>query len=122
MAEKKKCVVCGVEFTPRSPSQKICGNIECQKERRRQYMRKHAKMYRELNKLYRQKEEVKQYRAEYDREYQQTHKQQIQQYKKLYYQKKRFMQHLENGKLLKNIYWFSLSKEEQEQALDKIKV
>lgn len=122
MTTKRICVMCGVEFEPKSPSQKICGSLECQKERRRQYMRKHADLYRELNRMYRQKEEVKQYRAEYDKEYQKTHKQQIRQYKKMWYQKQRFLKHLDKGELLKNIYWFSLSQEEKQQALDKLKV
>ena len=122
MTEKKKCVVCGAEFIPKSPTQKLCPSEECHKQRRKEYTRKHAEMYRELNRLYRQQEEVKQYRAEYDKQYQKKHKQQIRQYKKFYYQKKRFMQHLAKGNILKNVYWFSLTKEEQEQVLDKIKV
>lgn len=118
---EKICEMCGKSFIPKSPGQKICGSLECQKERRRQYMRKHADLYRELNRMYRQKEEVKQYRAEYDKEYQKKNKEQIRQYKKMYFQKKQFQKYLDKGELLKNIYWFSLSQEEKQQALDKIK-
>lgn len=120
MSEKRICEICGVEYTPNSPSQKLCGNPECTKERRREYSRKNAEMYRELNRLYRQQEVNKLHRAEYDREYQKKHKTQIQQYKKIWYQKKRFYDHLQKGEVLKNIYWFSLNKDEQQQILDKI--
>lgn len=120
MSETRICEICGVEFTPKSPSQKLCGNPECRKERRREYSRKNAEMYRELNRLYRRQEVNKLHRAEYDREYQKKHKAQIQQYKKMWYQKQRFFKHLDKGNILKNIYWFSLSKDEQQQMLDKI--
>lgn len=119
---KKICVICKKEFEPSSPNQKMCGSIECKRESRRQYMRKHADLYRELNKKYRQKEEIKHRRAEYDKEYQKKNKEQIRQYKKMYFQKKQFLKYLDKGELLKNIYWFSLSQEEKQQVLDKLKI
>ena len=122
MTENKRvCVICGAEYTPNSPSQTICGSEDCQRERRRQYNRKHAEMYREFNRKYRKQKRVKEYRAAYDKAYQEQHKQQIQEYKKLWYQKQRFLKHLEKGKLLKNIYWFSLSDSEKQSIRDKIK-
>ena len=121
MTTKRICVICGAEFNPNSPSQKICGSEECQRERRRQYTRQHAEMYRQLNKEYRQIPRVKKYRAKYDREYQQKHKEQIREYKKMWFQKQRFLKSLEKGELLKNIYYYSLSPQERQQALDNLK-
>lgn len=122
MTEKRICEVCGVEFKPKSPSQRVCSKAECQKERRRQYMRKNADLYRELNRMYRQREEVKQYRAEYDKEYQKTHKEQIREYKRMWWKRKMFFKHYEQGEIIKNMYWFSLSQDEQKELLDRIKV
>ena len=119
--DKRICEVCGTEFTPNSPSQKLCGSESCLKVRRREYARNHAEMYRELNRKHRQKARVKKYRAEYDKQYQLEHKEQIKQYKKMYFQKKQFFKYLEKGELLKNIYYYSLSEQEKQQALDKIK-
>ena len=45
----------------------------------------------------------------------------VKQYKKMYFQKKQFFKYLEKGELLKNIYYYSLSEQEKQQALDKIK-
>lgn len=121
MSDTRICEICGVEYTPKSPSQKLCGNPECTRARRREYSRKNAEMYRELNRRYRQLEKNKAHRAEYDKEYQQKHKEQIQAYKRLWWQKQMFYKHLEKGNLLKNIYWFSLSEQEKQTILDKIK-
>lgn len=121
MTGKKICVICGVEFEPNSPSQRICGSESCLKERRREYTRKHAEMYRELNKEYRKKKKVKKQMAAYDKKYQQEHKQQIKEYKKMWYQKQRFLNSLEKGEILKNIYWYSLSANEKQEVLDKIR-
>ena len=118
--ETRICVVCGTEFTPASPSQKMCGNPECTKARRREYTQKHAEMYRELNRKHRQQPRVKAYRAAYDKQYQLDHKEQIRQYKKMYFQKQQFLKYLEKGEILKNIYYYSLSEQEKQQALDKI--
>lgn len=121
MTNNRICVICGAEFTPNSPSQKICGKKECYIERRRRYTRNHAEMYRQLNREYRKIPRVKEYRAAYDKEYQLKHKEQIKEYKKMWFQKQQFLKYLEKGKLLKNIYYYSLSQEERQQALDKIK-
>jgi len=118
---KRICEICGAEFIPNSPSQKLCGSESCLKERRRQYTREHADMYRELNKEYRQQPRVKKYRAAYDREYQKKHKEQIKEYKKMWFQKQQFLKYLEKGEVLKNIYYYSLSAEEKQQALDNLK-
>lgn len=118
--DKKICVICGKEFTPNSPSQKICGDPECLKARRREYTQNHAEMYRELNRKHRQKPRVKKYRAAYDKQYQLDHKEQIREYKKIWFQKQQFLKYLEKGTLLKNIYYYSLSEQEKQQALDKI--
>jgi hypothetical protein len=115
--EKKICVICGKEFIPNSPSQKICGDPECLKARRREYTRNHAEMYRELNRKHRQKPRVKKYRAAYDKQYQLNHKEQIKEYKKIWWLKKNFLEHLEKGEVLKNAYYYSLSKEEKEKLL-----
>lgn len=118
--ETKQCVVCGKEFSPNSPSQKICGNPDCLKERRREYTKNHAEMYRELNRKHRQQARVKEYRAAYDKQYQIDHKEQIQAYKKMWFQKQQFLKYLEKGELVKNIYYYSLSEQEKQKALDKI--
>lgn len=115
MNEKRICVICGAEYTPKSPSQVLCGKVECKRARHRQYVQQHAEMYRILNREYRKKEENKAYRAEYDREYQKKNKQRIKEYKQAYWKKKFFFQKLEQGILLQNSYWFSLPKEEQER-------
>ena len=119
--DKRICEVCGTEFTPNSPSQKLCGSEPCLKARRKEYAQKHADMYRELNRKHRQKPRVKKYRAAYDKQYQLDHKEQIQNYKKMWWQKKQFFKYLEKGELLKNIYYYSLSEQEKQQLLDKIK-
>ena len=119
--DKRICEVCGTEFTPNSPSQKLCGSESCLKARRREYARNHAEMYRELNRKHRQKPRVKKYRAAYDKQYQLEHKEQIKNYKKMWWLKKNFLKHLEKGELLKNIYYYSLSEQEKQQILDKIK-
>lgn len=119
--KERICEICGKPFTPNSPSQKICGSESCIRERRRNYSREHAEMYRELNREYRKQEWVKKARAKYDKEYQQNHKEQIKEYKKMWYQKQRFLEHLSKGKLLKNIYYYSLSPAERQKALDNIK-
>lgn len=115
--DKRICEVCGTEFTPNSPSQKLCGSESCLKARRKEYTQKHADMYRELNRKHRQKARVKKYRAEYDKQYQLEHKEQIQSYKKMWWLKKNFLKHLEKGEILKNAYYYSLSKEEKEKLL-----
>ena len=115
--DKRICEVCGTEFTPNSPSQKLCGSKSCLKARRKEYAQKHADMYRELNRKHRQKARVKKYRAEYDKQYQLEHKEQIQSYKKMWWLKKNFLKHLEKGEILKNAYYYSLSKEEKEKLL-----
>ena len=119
-AETRICVVCGKEFTPNSPSQIICGDPECLKARRREYTRNHAEMYRELNRKHRQQPRVKKYRAAYDKQYQLDHKEQIREYKKIWFQKQRFLKALEKGQLIKNIYYYTLTEQEKQQALDKI--
>lgn len=119
--DKRICEVCGTKFTPNSPSQKLCGSESCLKARRREYARNHAEMYRELNRKHRQKARVKKYRAAYDKQYQLDHKEQIKNYKKMWWLKKNFFKHLEKGELLKNIYYYSLSEQEKQQILDKIK-
>ena len=119
--DKRICEVCGTEFTPNSTSQKLCGSESCLKTRRKEDAKKHADMYRELNRKHRQKARVKKYRAAYDKQYQLEHKEQIKNYKKMWWQKKNFFKHLEKGEILKNAYYYSLSKEEKQQALDKIK-
>ena len=119
--DKRICEVCGTEFTPNSPSQKLCGSEACLKARRKEYAQKHADMYRELNRKHRQKARVKKYRAAYDKQYQLDHKEQIKNYKKMWWQKKQFFKYLEKGEILKNIYYYSLSEQEKQQALDKIK-
>ena len=119
--DKRICEVCGTKFIPNSPSQKLCGSESCLKARRKEYAKKHADMYRELNRKHRQKARVKKYRAAYDKQYQLDHKEQIKNYKKMWWQKKNFFKHLEKGEILKNAYYYSLSKEEKQQALDKIK-
>ena len=39
----------------------------------------------------------------------------------MWWSKKKFLKHLEKGELLKNIYYYSLSEQEKQQILDKIK-
>lgn len=121
MTEVRHCIICGAEFIPKSPTQKLCGSEECRKARKRQYAKENADMYKALQKKHRNKARVKQYRAEYDKQYQVEHKDQIKEYKKLWWQKKRFLNYLDKGILLKNMYYFTLTEQEKQQALDKIK-
>lgn len=118
--EPRKCIICGKEFKPKSGNQKICGSEECLKARRKEYAHNHIELYRELNRRHRQKPHVKAYRALYDKEYQIEHKEQIKAYKKMYWQKKQFFKYLNEGELLKNAYYYSLSKEEQQQYNEKV--
>lgn len=120
MTDVKHCIVCGTEFVPNSPSQKICGKKECLRARRKEYAQTHADMYKALQKKHRSKARVKKYRAEYDKQYQVEHKDQIKEYKKLWWQKKRFLNYLDKGVLLKNMYYYTLTDLEKQQALDKI--
>ena len=118
MSEVRKCEICGREFVPNSPSQKICGSEECLKERRRQYTQKHAEMHREATKRYRKNnEKYKKLAAEYDKKYQKEHKEQISEYKKIWFQKQQFFKYLKKGVLLKSTHWYSLSKKEKEEIL-----
>ena len=57
--KQRKCVICGKLYTPTSPSQILCGSVECKKARHKQYIKEHEEMYKELNKEYRQREENK---------------------------------------------------------------
>lgn len=74
-------------------------------------------MYKELNKEYRQREENKIARAKYDKKYQKENKQRIKAYKRAYWLRKNFLNNYAKGKLIKNAYWFSLAKEEQERLI-----
>ena len=51
--KQRKCVICGKLYTPTSPSQILCGSVECKKARHKQYIKEHEEMYKELNKEYR---------------------------------------------------------------------
>lgn len=115
--KQRKCAVCGKPFTPNSPSQLLCGSEECKRERHRQYLREHAEMYRELNREYRQKEENKTARAEYDKKYQKKNWQRLKAYKKAYWLKSHFLKSYAKGKLIKNAYFFTLSREEQDRLI-----
>ena len=120
MNETRICVICGQEFMPKSGSQIICGSPECLKARRKEYAHKHADMYRELNRKHRQKPKVKKYRAAYDKKYQIEHKEEIRLYKQMWFKKKQFFKYLDKGELLKNSYYYSLTSEEKQQALDRL--
>ena len=115
--KQRKCVICGKLYTPTSPSQILCGSMECKKARHKQYIKEHEEMYKELNKEYRQREENKIARAKYDKKYQKENKQRIKAYKRAYWLKKSFLNSYAKGKLIKNAYWFTLSKEEQERLI-----
>ena len=74
-------------------------------------------MYKELNKEYRQREENKIARAKYDKKYQKDNKQRITAYKRAYWLRTHFLDCYKKGKLIKNAYWFTLSKEEQDRLI-----
>ena len=118
MAQVRKCEICGREFIPNSPNQKMCGSEECHKERQKKYAHDNVEMHREATKRYRENnKEYKKLAAAYDKKYQIEHKEQISEYKKIWFQKQQFFKYLEKGVLLKTAYWFSLSLEEKEKIL-----
>ena len=120
MTEKKICVICGAEFTPTHPCQKLCGNPECTKARHKQYVQNKSEQYKESIRKHRQLPHVKEYRAAYDKQYQLEHKEQIKNYKQQWYQKKRFFEHLAKGEVIDNSYYQSLTKKEKKAILDKL--
>ena len=85
MAQVRKCEICGREFIPNSPNQKMCRSEECHKERQKQYAHDNVEMHREATKRYRENnKEYKKLAAAYDKKYQIEHKEQISEYKKIW--------------------------------------
>ena len=118
MAQVRKCEICGREFIPNSPNQKMCGSEECHKERQKQYAHDNVEMHREATKRYRENnKEYKKLAAAYDKKYQIEHKEQISEYKKIWFQKQQFFKYLKKGVLLKGTHWFNLTIEEKEKIL-----